>query len=89
LNTAQPGKPRGGTGVSVPKLPRYVPIRKLASENDEFSYELRELHYGLGLHPTHRAVFTIVSDIVVVLTIRHGAQRPLSPGDIATNPTEP
>jgi plasmid stabilization system protein ParE len=54
----------------------------LAEESSEFNYELRELHYGLGARPTHRAVYTIVSEILVVLTIRHGAQRALRPGDI-------
>ena len=43
----------------------------LAHEDPEFPYELRELHYGLGGRPTHRAIFTIMGDVVVVLTIRH------------------
>lgn len=58
----------------------------LADENAEFPYELRELHFGLGSRATHRAVFTIVSDVVVVLTIRHAAQRALRPDDIEAGP---
>ncbi len=54
----------------------------LADEHSEFSYELRELHFGLGTEPTHRAIFTIVSDIVVVLTIRHSSQKELRVSDI-------
>jgi plasmid stabilization system protein ParE len=56
----------------------------LADESPDFPYELRELHFGLGSRPTHRAVYTIVSEFVVVLTIRHVAQRAIGPDDIGT-----
>ena len=52
-------------------------------ERDRFAYEIRDLLFGLGRRPTHRAVFTIRGEEVVVLTIRHMAQQDLSPGDIA------
>ena len=54
----------------------------LARENDRFPYELRELHYGLGSRPTHRAVFTIRPDMVLVLSIRHAAQADLAEDDL-------
>lgn len=54
----------------------------LAPENDRFPCELRELHYGLGSRPTHRAVFTIRPDMVLILTIRHGAQAELEEEDL-------
>lgn len=54
----------------------------LADENGSFRYELRELHYGLGSHPTHRVLFTILKETVVVLTVRHAAQRPIDPSDL-------
>ena len=54
----------------------------VARENDKFPYEIRELNYGLGSHPTHRAVFTIRPDAVVVLTTRHLAQRDITLDDI-------
>jgi len=54
----------------------------VAAERVEFRYELRELHFGVGAHPTHRAVFTIVKETVVILTVRHGARDRLRPGDI-------
>jgi plasmid stabilization system protein ParE len=56
--------------------------RPLAAENVDFSYELRELHFGLGSRPTHRAVFAIVKQTVVVLAVRHVAQDRIRPGDI-------
>lgn len=54
----------------------------LARENDLFPYEVRDLHYGLGRRPTHRAVFTIRPDDVLVLSIRHLAQRNLTSDDL-------
>jgi plasmid stabilization system protein ParE len=53
----------------------------LAAESDLFPYELRQLNYGLGNKPTHRAVFTIRPDLVLVLRIRHLAQQAISLDD--------
>jgi plasmid stabilization system protein ParE len=53
----------------------------LAHENAAFPYELRELHFGIGSRPTHRALFTIRSDAVVVLSVRHAAQQDVTPED--------
>ncbi|MBI1830247.1 MAG: type II toxin-antitoxin system RelE/ParE family toxin [Deltaproteobacteria bacterium] len=52
-------------------------------EADRFAYEIRGLLFGLGRRPTHRAVFTIRGEEVVVLTVRHLAQQDLSPDGIA------
>ena len=65
--------------ASLSRNPERCP---LASENGRFSYEIRELHYGLGPRPTHRAVFTIRDDMVLVLTIRHAAQADLTETDL-------
>jgi len=54
----------------------------LARENPAFPYELRELHFGLGSRPTHRVLFTIRPDAVVVLSVRHGAQQDVTPEDL-------
>jgi hypothetical protein len=40
------------------------------------------MHYGVGSRPTHRAVFTIADDFVLVLAVRHGAQDQLRPGGL-------
>jgi plasmid stabilization system protein ParE len=53
-----------------------------APENSLFDFELRELHYGSGKRPTHRALYRVVGNVVEVLSIRHHAQRPLVPGDL-------
>jgi len=65
--------------TSLEKDPQRCP---LAPENARFPYEIRELHYGLGSRPTHRAVFTIRPDMVLVLTIRHAAQAELTEQDL-------
>lgn len=52
-----------------------------APENEFFPYELRQLHYGLGRRPTHRAIFTVRPEKVVILRVRHLAQKPLAPED--------
>lgn len=54
----------------------------LSAEHGNFAYELRELHFGLGARPTHRVVFTIVKETVVVLAVRHAAQDRLRPQDL-------
>ena len=66
--------------ASLSRNPERCP---LAPENGRFPYELRELYYGLGSRPTHRAMFTIRRDMVLVLTIRHAAQADLTEGDLS------
>ncbi len=58
---------------SLSSMPESHPF---AGENPRVSFELRELHYGLGSHTTHRALFRIVGTTVEVLTVRHVAHRP-------------
>ncbi len=57
----------------------------LAPEYDEFTVEMRELHFGLGSRPGYRAIFCISGDVVHVLTIRRAAQDRISPADIDLN----
>jgi hypothetical protein len=51
----------------------------LARENDQFPYEVRVMNYGVGSRPTHRALYTIRPNAVVVLSIRSVAQQDVSP----------
>lgn len=51
----------------------------LARENAEFPFELRQMLYGLSKNPTHRAVFEIRGQDVIVHGIRHLARRDLAP----------
>ena len=55
----------------------------LAAESKSLHYEVRELHFGVASRPTHRIVFAVVRDTVLVLTVRHGARDVLRPNDLA------
>lgn len=57
-----------------------------AEENDDFPYEIRELYYGLSSRPSHRAVFVITDENVVVLTIRHVARDRLTLDEVSEPP---
>lgn len=46
----------------------------LADENSRFPIELRQLNFGSGRRITHRILFAIRPDAVVVYAIRHVAQ---------------
>lgn len=63
--------------AAIGRLARNPRAFPLAPEHDAFPIELRQLTYGLGRKKTHRAVFAIRPDRVVVYAVRH-----LSQGDI-------
>ncbi len=54
----------------------------LATENEETPVEIREFHFGLGSRGTHRVIFKIDAEEVLVLAVRHAAQDKLRPEDI-------
>lgn len=59
------------------------PLRcPLAPEHARFSAELRELHFAVGRRPTHRIIFTVADELVLVLAVRHVAQDELEPDDL-------
>ena len=53
-----------------------------AREDEQFAFTLRQLVYGVGSNPTHRAIFRIRGDEVIIFGIRHLAQRDVSPEDV-------
>ena len=52
-----------------------------AHENEQFPCDLRQMNFGIGRRPTHRVLFTIRPDAVVVLSVRHAAQDEVTPDD--------
>jgi plasmid stabilization system protein ParE len=54
----------------------------VARESDSFDFVVRELHYGVRGKSTHRAVFEVRGDEVIVYSVRHLAQRDLTPDDL-------
>ena len=59
--------------LTLAELPRRCPI---APENDRFDYETRQLLYG-----NYRIFFTIEDDAMVVLHVRHGSRRQMTPDE--------
>lgn len=55
----------------------------MAHENDAFPFCVRQLVYGLGRTKTHRALFEVRDDRVVIFAIRHLAQADVTPEDLA------
>ena len=51
----------------------------LADEDDTFPYPLREMLYGLGRTKTHRVLFVVRPNAVVIYAIRHVAQEQFNP----------
>ncbi|MEX0977969.1 MAG: type II toxin-antitoxin system RelE/ParE family toxin [Pirellulales bacterium] len=64
--------------VSLENNPQRCPF---ARENGKLPYEVRQLAFGLGRRFTHRAVFTIRNNAVVVLSIRHLARQDIVPDE--------
>jgi len=50
---------------------------RLAPEDADFPFEVRQLFYGRKPH-LYRVLFTIEADAVVILHIRHGRRLPLT-----------
>ncbi len=67
---------------AIDSLPEKYTRCALAPERDEFTFEMRQLNFGLSRRPTHRAVFAVRPDMILVLRVQHLAQRRLSPDDI-------
>jgi len=64
--------------VSLEANPRRFAVCR---ESDAFPFELRQLLYGVGKRKTHRALFVVHKNRVVVHAIRHLSQRDLIEND--------
>ena len=67
---------------AIDSLQDYPERCALARENDDLPVTIRELHYGLGGKSTHRAIFVVRPDRVVVYAIRLLAQRDVTVDDL-------
>lgn len=65
--------------ISLESNPRRC---SLARESEAFPFELRQLLYGLGRRKTHRALFVVHQDRVVIHAIRHLSQRDVTIDDL-------
>jgi plasmid stabilization system protein ParE len=53
-----------------------------ATENDLSLSGVRQLLFGLGRRPTHRIVFGIEGEEVIIFRVRHTSQDILAPDDL-------
>ena len=65
--------------LSLEKNPARYP---LAREHAKFPYEVRQFTYGLGRRSSHRAIFTIRDEHVLILAIRHAAREDIQPEEL-------
>ena len=54
----------------------------LAPEHEALPLPIRQITYGVGCKPTHRALFAIRGQRVVVYAVRHVAQQDVGPEDL-------
>lgn len=54
----------------------------LAAESAEFEFPLRQMTFGISRRPTHRVLYSLQDDRVLVYAVRHLAQDDLTPGDL-------
>jgi plasmid stabilization system protein ParE len=55
-----------GFSAAIRRLSIDAERQVVADESNDFPFEIRQLNYGLGRRPTHRAVFTIRPDMILV-----------------------
>lgn len=53
-----------------------------APESDLHPTGLRQLLFGIGRRPTHRVVFAVENDVVLVVRVRHASQNALTREDL-------
>jgi hypothetical protein len=67
---------------AIEAIPDHPLQHPLAHENDRFPFELRALHFGISSRPTHRALFTIRPDAIVVIAVRGAAEQDATLDDL-------
>ena len=78
------GRWLAGFEATIKSLASY-PEKQGAAREDalgDFPFTIRQLLYGLGGRPTHRAIFEIRDATVYIHAIRHLAQADITPDDI-------
>ncbi len=68
--------------VAIDTLSTNPEQHALAQEDELFTFPLRQLLFGVSGKPTHRAIFSIEGEKVLVYTVRHLAQDVISSDDI-------
>lgn len=82
-DAAQAARWLEGFQASIDSLTENPERHAVAHETELFRFPLRQLLYGLGSRPTHRALFRVREDkVVIIYGIRHVKQQDFTPSDI-------
>lgn len=54
-----------------------------APESKRFARPLYQMNFGISSKPTHRVVFAVFDERVLIYAVRHLAQRPLTADDLS------
>lgn len=71
-----------GFETALQSLAKTPQQHRLIREKAISTHELREIYYGLGKKATHRAIFEIRENDVIVYSVRHLAQADLTEEDL-------
>ena len=71
-----------GIQAAIKSLRKMPERYSMASESDLLSRGIRQLLFGLGRRPTHRVVFGMEDDTVIVFRVRHTSQDSLTSNDL-------
>lgn len=52
-----------------------------SAENGRFPFEIRNCYFGASRNRTHRIVFTIREQEILIVAVRSAMQKPLGPGE--------
>lgn len=71
-----------GIAASIDSLKRDASRHPAAPESHLIPTGVRELRFGLGRRPTHRVLYTVDDDTVIVFRVRHVSQRALTADEL-------
>ena len=64
------------------KLDQHAERFAAAAESHAFSIQVYQINFGLGSRPTHRALYLVREEQVLILRVRHLAQRDLAESEL-------
>ena len=67
---------------TIDSLPEKAASAPFAAENGRLPIEIKQINFGLKRRPTHRIIFTIRPDMILVLRVHHLAQDELTLDDL-------
>jgi plasmid stabilization system protein ParE len=71
-----------GMESAIQSLAEHAERFPLATESTEFDFPLRQMSFGVSRRPTHRVLFSVHDDRVLVYAVRHLARQDLTPDDL-------